>query len=164
MTRISKKQWEAMTRRTPTDAEMNSVSDRRRRWLERHHWFCMSCIKRARRVLLTELLVRGRVTIEDVRRLAPSLPAALWGAAPGPLVRVGAIEKDGESKSTRPEARGRHVSVWRLRDRSTAEQWLAGHADLFDKRFAYRRILRDEACLNRKWQVADPNERQLPLF
>jgi len=89
-------------------------------------------ILRGRRALLTALLRTGRATADDVRdtvELPDSVGPKLFGPVPGPLARVGIIELGGSVKSRRPDAHGRPVSVWRLRDRQAAQRWLSDHPD-----------------------------------
>lgn len=87
-------------------------------------------IQRARRVLLTVLLIRGEATMDDVRD-AVTLPAGVdpvcLGCVPGPLARAGIIRAAGSVRTSRPTAHARPLTVWRLVDRDAAERWLAEH-------------------------------------
>lgn len=87
-------------------------------------------IRRAQRALLTVLLETGSATADDVRdlvELPPGINAKVFGAAPGSLARAGIIRADGFTKTCRPAAHARPLTVWVLRDRGAAEQWLADH-------------------------------------
>jgi hypothetical protein len=92
-------------------------------------------MRRAQRALLQVLLARGRATVDDVRRLVDcpeGVCPKVFGAMAGELARARIIEQDGFAKSTRPEAHARPVSVWRLINRTTAEEWLATHPELLE--------------------------------
>lgn len=89
-------------------------------------------LRRARRALLEKLLADGRATADDVRD-AVSLPKDLnpvcFGAVPGALAKAGIIERADFTNTRRPAAHARPVTVWALRDRAKAQQWLAAHRD-----------------------------------
>lgn len=90
-------------------------------------------MRRAQRALLCELLARDRATVDDVRRvvLCPEgICPKVFGTMAGELARARIVEQDGFEKSTRPEAHARPVSVWRLVNRSAANDWLATHPEL----------------------------------
>lgn len=90
---------------------------------------------RAQRALLTVLLEVGSANADDMRRLVelpPGISPKCFGSAPGPLAKAGIIRADGFCKTSRPKAHARPVTVWRLNDRSKAEQWLADHPDRDD--------------------------------
>lgn len=90
-------------------------------------------IRDARRAMLEAVLVKGSMTIDDVRAVV-ELPEGVhpkaFGAVPGCLARAGIIRQDGFAKTSRPEAHARHVAVWRLADPHKAEAWLAAHRPL----------------------------------
>ena len=88
------------------------------------------CILRAQRALLERLLAVGRATADDVRaavELPVDIDPKMFGAIPRGLVKSGIIEAVGYTKTTRPEAHARPVTVWGLTDRDKAEQWLRDH-------------------------------------
>ncbi|MBC8355097.1 MAG: hypothetical protein H8E66_24230 [Planctomycetes bacterium] len=92
-------------------------------------------VRRGRRALLNALLEYGRATADDVRtgvELPDGIDPVCLGAVPGVLARTGIIERDGYVATRRADAHARPVSVWRLRDRAAAEQWLTLHPDLPD--------------------------------
>ena len=92
-------------------------------------------IRRAQRALLTVLLETGSATADDIRDLVdlpPGIGPKLFGAAPGPLARAGIIAPAGFTKTCRPVAHSRPVTVWRLADRVAARCWLWDHPDLED--------------------------------
>lgn len=94
-------------------------------------------LRRAQRALLTVLLETGSATIDDVRELVelpPGVNPKVFGAAPGVLARAGIIEAAGFTKTCRPTAHARPVSVWTLADRAKALRWLNVHPDLPDPR------------------------------
>jgi len=84
-------------------------------------------VLRGRRALLAALLTRGTATADDVRG-AVELPAVVnpvcLGAVATPLAKAGIITLAGFRRTSRPLAHARPVSVWTLRDRAAAEQWL----------------------------------------
>ena len=90
-------------------------------------------IRQAQRALLRLLLDHGTATADDVRSLV-DLPDGInpkaFGAAPSPLAKRGIIRADGFTRSCRPEAHARPVTVWRLADPLAAEQWLRTHPPL----------------------------------
>lgn len=92
-------------------------------------------VRRAQRALLAVLLERGWATADDVRELVelpPGIDPKCFGVAPGPLARAGIILADGYSKTCRPTAHARPLTVWTLADRAAAERWLATHPELPD--------------------------------
>ena len=73
------------------------------------------------------LLDRGEATIDDVRDVV-SLPNGIGPKVFGPigigLANAGIIQSVGMVKSKRPEAHGRKIELWRLKDRAAALRWL----------------------------------------
>ena len=92
-----------------------------------------SLILELRRALLRAILERGQASIDDVRDSA-LLPATanptLLGAVPKSLTTLGIITQGGFIKSTRPEAHGRPVSIWKIANREAALKWLEEHSSL----------------------------------
>jgi len=87
----------------------------------------------AQRALIRLLLDHGTATADDVRGLVDlpdGLNPKLFGATPSPLAKRGIIAADGFTRSCRPEAHARPITVWQLIDRSAAEQWLLAHPPL----------------------------------
>lgn len=107
--------------------------DRRKRAaLDLHESHREQLIYAARQALVRHALACGTVTADDVRdlvELPPGVTPKAFGAVPGPLAKSGIIERAGYTETCRPMAHARPVSVWRLRDRSKAEQWLVDHPD-----------------------------------
>lgn len=92
-----------------------------------------SVVRSAQRALIRLLLDHGTATADDVRGLVDlpdGLNPKLFGAAPSPLAKRGIIRADGFTRSCRPEAHARPVTVWRLVDPLAAEQWLRVHPEL----------------------------------
>lgn len=90
-------------------------------------------VRRGQRALLTTLLERDAATADDVRaavELPPGIDPKCLGAVPGALVRAGIIIRDGYMPTARAAAHARPVSVWRLKDRAAAEQWLVDHPEI----------------------------------
>jgi hypothetical protein len=90
-------------------------------------------IRSAQRALLRLLLNQGTATADDVRAvvdLPPGINPKAFGAAPSLLAKRGIIAADGFTRSCRPEAHARPVTVWRLVDPLAAEQWLRTHPEL----------------------------------
>jgi len=90
-------------------------------------------VREARRALLDALLANGIATADDVRarvELPKGINPKTFGAVPSVLARAGIIRRDGFTRSTRPEAHARPVSVWRLADPAAAQRWLASHRPL----------------------------------
>jgi hypothetical protein len=84
----------------------------------------------ARRALLTALLERGTATADDVRdavELPEDIDPVCLGAVPTALARAGIIERVGYVATRRPDAHARPLTLWGLRDRDAAIQWLADH-------------------------------------
>lgn len=72
----------------------------------------------------------GEATADDVRDVVPlpdGISPTVFGAVPGVLARAGIIYRDGSRTSSRPVANARDVKVWRLRDSSTAKDWLTAN-------------------------------------
>ena len=93
--------------------------------------------RRARRALLTRLLIVTTATADDVVELIGPAPDGIdprWrGAVPRPLALVGIIRDTGQAvKSSRREAHARKVTVWELADQAAALAWLAHNPDLPD--------------------------------
>lgn len=90
-------------------------------------------VRKGQRALLITLLERETATADDVRaaiELPPEIGAKCLGAVPGTLARAGIIDRAGFAATTRPNAHARPVSVWRLRDRAAAEQWLIDYPEI----------------------------------
>jgi len=90
-------------------------------------------VRQAQRALLSRLLDAGEATADNVRDAVPlpdGVSPRVFGAAPGELATSGIIAADGYRKSRRPEAHARPVTVWRLRDRDAAFDWLAVNPEL----------------------------------
>jgi len=91
--------------------------------------------RRSRRALLRTLLELGEATADDVRdsvELPPGIDPKCFGSVPGPLARAGIIRAAGFTKTCRPMAHARPVTLWTLADRAAALRWLATHAELPD--------------------------------
>ena len=92
-------------------------------------------IRRGQRALLDTLLCSGVATADDVRdlvELPPGIGPKCFGAVPPPLARAGIIRANGFSKTCRPTAHARPLTVWILADRDAAVRWLRNHPDLPD--------------------------------
>lgn len=92
-------------------------------------------MRRAQRALLRVLFDQERATVDDVRRLVQcpdGINPKAFGTMAGELARARIVEQDGFTKSTRPEAHARPVSVWRLINRAAAEEWLKTHPELLE--------------------------------
>jgi len=90
-------------------------------------------VREARRALLEVLLANGVATADDVRarvELPKGINPKAFGAVPSVLARVGIIRRDGFTRSTRPQAHARPVSIWKLADAVAAKRWLASHPPL----------------------------------
>ncbi len=87
-------------------------------------------VAEAQAALLRLALRDGTTTTDRVRaELGISGGNPRWlGAVPHGLRRAGLIEKAGYAECTRPEAHGRPVGVWRVRDEAAAWAWLRRHA------------------------------------
>lgn len=98
----------------------------------------LSCRREAyvqlgRRALLERLLESEAATADDVRqsvKFPEGISPKCFGAVPGPLEKMGIIVPDGFQKTARPAGHARPVTVWRLRDRAAAVEWLKNHPDL----------------------------------
>jgi hypothetical protein len=93
-------------------------------------------VRRAQRHICQTLLDGApTVTADDVRaavELPPGIGPKLFGAAPAPLAKAGIIEPLGFTRTARPEAHARPLTVWGLRDRGKALDWLRDHPDRDD--------------------------------
>ena len=92
-------------------------------------------VVRGRRVILERLLAGHPATADDVQaavKLPPGISPRCFGPVGRGLAQAGIIWADGTCKTSRPKAHARPVTVWRLADRSKAEQWLADHPDSAD--------------------------------
>ena len=90
-------------------------------------------VRQAQRALLARLLDAGTATADDVRAAVPlphGIGPRVYGAAPGPLVKAGAIRHAGYTRCCRPEAHARPVTLWELAGRDAAVAWLASHPEL----------------------------------
>lgn len=99
----------------------------------RREWFVL----RGRRALLRCLLDAGAATMDDVRdvvTLSADIDPTLFGSVPRLLAFAGIIRADGFVKTSRPKAHARPLTVWRLVDRTKAEQWLIEHPEDADAR------------------------------
>jgi hypothetical protein len=100
--------------------------------LDRHDARRGAILNRARRAMLLLLLSGVESVTADDLCLTAQVPAGIdprcLGAVPVPLVKAGIIQHEGYRASLRPEAHSRPLRVWRLIDRSKAEQWLADHS------------------------------------
>ena len=101
-------------------------------------------VRRGRRALLSALLAHETATADDVRA-SLDLPAAVnpvcLGAVAPPLAKAGIITLAGFTRTSRPPAHARPVSVWALRDRAAAEQWLLDNPDQQDDQDAVQTTL-----------------------
>ncbi len=92
-------------------------------------------IRAVQRAFLAVLLDRGPSTTDPVRAAVP-IPVGtdprLVGAAVRALAELRLIDRAGLSRSTRPEAHGRDLPLWAVRDRAAALAWLAAHPELPD--------------------------------
>jgi hypothetical protein len=89
-------------------------------------------IRHARREFLHILLAHDLATSDDLRerlKLPEGVNPKLFGAVPGALAKAGIITQDGFARTTRPQAHGRPVAIWRLVNRQLAQEWLATHRD-----------------------------------
>jgi hypothetical protein len=87
----------------------------------------------ARRAILIRLLA-GQPTVcaDDVRAdvaLPPGKHPSTFGAAPGPLARLGIIAKAGAENTTRRLGHARPITKWILVDAEKARRWLAANPD-----------------------------------
>lgn len=93
-------------------------------------------VTRARRALLSRLLAAGAATADDVRDALGDLPHDIGprclGAVPTDLARAGIISADGYTRTARPTAHARPVTVWRLVDAAAARRWLDDHPEPTD--------------------------------
>ena len=92
-------------------------------------------VRRVQRALLDLLLTCGPSTTDPVRAAVPipeGTDPRLIGAAVRALAELQLIHRAGLSRSTRPEAHGRDLPLWAVRDRATALAWLAVHPELTD--------------------------------
>ncbi|MBI2433924.1 MAG: hypothetical protein HYV26_13740 [Candidatus Hydrogenedentes bacterium] len=89
-----------------------------------------SHLLRARRALLEYALVHGTVTADHVRaavKLPQGFNPKVFGPVPSPLARAGIIRRACYANSQRVERHAAPISVWELRDRNAALEWLERH-------------------------------------
>lgn len=92
-----------------------------------------SVVRRAQRALLTVALQAGSVTADAVRELVelpPGVGPKCFGAAPRPLVRAGILRAAGFTRTARPLAHARPITVWEIADREAALKWLRENPDV----------------------------------